>query len=74
MSSVARAGELVSPALISPPRPLDLLRDRVALSATLTVLMLLKPMLRSCEGGESGGKASVAGILCSVCVWHAIGI
>lgn len=59
-SSVARAGALVSPALISPPSPLDLLRIRGWLSR------LLGP-LKGCSLSplevESRGKASVAGMM-----------
>lgn len=58
-SSVANAGELVSPALISPPSPLDLLRIRVlplllgaARGPNLSVVVV-----------ESRGNASVAGIV-----------
>ena len=58
---VARAGALVSPALISPPRPLDLLRDRVPLSFVLGVLERLLGL--GPVDGARRGKASVAGIV-----------
>jgi hypothetical protein len=62
---VARAGALVSPALISPPSPLDLLRDRVPSPAVVFAVLLLRlecAALGLWEGGERGGKASVAGM------------
>jgi hypothetical protein len=61
MSMVASAGPLVSPALISPPRPLDLRRDRVPLSVVMGVLDRLR-VLRPVDGARRG-KASVAGIV-----------
>ena len=61
MSSVAKAGELVSPALISPPSPLDRLRIR-GLS-----LLLGPPRGVNLSVGEvavvSSGNASVPGIV-----------
>jgi len=57
MSSVANAGELVSPALISPPSPLDRLRTR-GLS-----LLFGPPRGVNLSGVERSGKASVAGIM-----------
>jgi hypothetical protein len=61
---VARAGALVSPALISPPSPLDLLRDRVPSPAVVFAVLLL------CEAGKRGGKASVAGMVSGMaCDW-----
>jgi len=56
-SSVASAGALVSPALISPPKPLDLLRARG--------LSMLDGPARgaSLSVDSSCGKASVAGIM-----------
>ena len=60
MSSVANAGELVSPALISPPSPLDRLRIR-------GFSLLLGPPrgvnLSLVVAVVSSGKASVAGIV-----------
>jgi hypothetical protein len=55
MSNVANAGELVSPALISPPSPLDRRRDR-------GLSMLLGPERGASLSGVvlSSGKASVA--------------
>jgi hypothetical protein len=58
-SSVANAGELVSPARISPPSPLDLLRIR---GLSLLVGPDRGPSLSEL-GVESRGKASVAGIV-----------
>ena len=56
-SNVANAGALVSPALISPPSPLDLLRIRV-------LSMLLGPASgANLSVVDRSGKASVAGIL-----------
>lgn len=56
-SSVANAGTLVSPALISPPSPLERLRTR-------GVLMLFSAARGdSLWGVERSGKASVAGIV-----------
>ena len=60
-SMVARAGALVSPALISPPRPLDRLRDGLPLPVVLGVLKRLPAV--GVVDGERGGKASVAGIV-----------
>jgi len=57
MSSVANAGELVSPALISPPSPLERLRTR-GMS-----LLFGPPSGVNLSGVERGGKASVAGIV-----------
>jgi hypothetical protein len=55
MSNVANAGELVSPALISPPSPLDRRRDR-------GLSMLLGPERGASLSSVvlSSGKASVA--------------
>jgi hypothetical protein len=57
MSSVANAGELVSPALISPPSPLDRLRIR-GLS-----MLVGPPRGVNLSVVERSGKASVAGIV-----------
>jgi hypothetical protein len=58
-SSVANAGDPVSPALISPPSPLDLLRIRV-----LSLLLgAVRGLSLSLLVVESRGKASVAGIV-----------
>jgi hypothetical protein len=57
MSSVANAGELVSPALISPPSPLDRLRTR-GLS-----MLVGPPRGVNLSVVERSGKASVAGIV-----------
>ena len=57
MSNVAKAGAPVSPALISPPKPLDLLRARG--------LSLIDPDRGdniSLEVVASGGKASVLAV------------
>jgi len=54
-SSVAKAGAPVSPALISPPRPLDLLR-----ACGLRILFVPTSGVNlSLEVVSSGGKASV---------------
>jgi hypothetical protein len=51
----------VSPALISPPKPLDRRRRVAPFSDLLLALVMLATL--SCEGGESRGNASVAGIV-----------
>ena len=58
-SSVANAGELVSPALISPPSPLDLLRIR----GLSLLLGLVRGLSLSDIVVERSGNASVAVIL-----------
>ena len=57
MSNVANAGALVSPALISPPSPLDRLRIR-GLS-----MLVGPPRGVNLSVVERSGKASVAGIV-----------
>lgn len=60
-SNVAKAGALVSPALISPPSPLDFLRDRVVLALSLALGPEIWPTLSWVV--MSCGKASVAGMV-----------
>jgi hypothetical protein len=62
-SNVAKAGALVSPALISPPSPLDFLRDHVVLTLSLVLGLEIRSTLSWVV--MSCGKASVVGMVYS---------